>query len=88
MKKDLVKEIFDGNYCPSEQIVIVDPEYKKLKDKIYGEWNYFERKMTGSDQERVLQLQDLIADMQHMESLAFYREGIGAGIKLAQEPLS
>lgn len=77
--EDLIKEIYEGNYCPADNVAPDNPEYKEIKDKIHEEWDYFEQKMTAEDKERLKQLQDLIADLQYMESYAFFKEGIKTG---------
>lgn len=79
LKRDLIREVFEGSYSPAENVLPDAPEYKDMKDRIHDDWAYFEKKMTGRDQERLEQLQDLIAGLQYMENFAFFKEGIRIG---------
>lgn len=78
-QEDFIRELFEGNYSPADNVVPDNPEYKEIKDKIHEEWEYFEQKMTGGDKDRLKQLQDLIADLQYMEEYAFFKEGLKTG---------
>lgn len=83
--KSLLEQIYDGEFCPCENIIPNNPKYISLKQKISDEIEYISGQLNIADSERFEKLLNIITDAQSMESYANFTYGLRSGISLMLE---
>jgi hypothetical protein len=86
MAKTLLKQLFDGEIYPAEQIVPKSPEYKELCQKLIAEKKYLRERLSASDQERFEAMENMsqaIAAIYEYEDFSYgFRLGVGLMIEV------
>lgn len=86
MYKELMKQIYYGEFYPSEDIMSNDPEYKAKSLKIGDEFQYFMDILNSDeDKKRIDELHVLILDTYSMEKYDSFAYGFSAGLHIMNE---
>lgn len=81
-----MKQIYYGEFYPSEDIMSNDPEYKAKSLKIGDEFQYFAEKLKNDeDKKRLEELHELILEVRNMERYDGFAYGFSAGLQLKHE---
>lgn len=86
MHKEILKQIYYGEFYPDEEIKSDDPEYTAKSLKIGDEFQYFMDILNSDeDKKRIDELHDLILDTYSMEKYDCFAYGFSAGMQLRHE---
>jgi hypothetical protein len=85
MTKSILKQIFNGELYPSEQISITDPEYLKTLRKLGETKEKFNNSLSDKDKEIFEEIGDLDCHIDSMYSYECFAEGVRIGVALAME---
>lgn len=82
---NVLRQIYDGDYYPSEQIVPTSLEYREKRATCNVAQDKLERAL-GTDNEPLLtEFLDRYADVVDLMQYEFFREGVRLGLSLARE---
>lgn len=82
---NILRQIYDGDYYPSEQIVPTTLEYREKRAACNVAQDKLERAL-GSDKEPLLtEFLDRYAEVVDLMQYEFFREGVRLGLSLVQE---
>ena len=79
MSKSLLKQLYDGDLYPVENIRPKGPECRQTRRKIEAEWDYFKGILPESVRERAEELAGLYSDLTGL----YEYEGFACGFRLA-----
>lgn len=82
---DILRQIYDGDYYPSEQIVPTSQEYREKREACNLAQDALERALGAKKEPYLTEFLDRYADVIDMMQYEFFREGILLGFELAQE---
>lgn len=82
---NVLRQIYDGDYYPSEQIVPTSLEYREKRAACNAAQDKLEQAL-GADKEPFLtEFLDRYAEVVDLMQYEFFREGVRLGLSLAQE---
>lgn len=82
---NVLRQIYDGDYYPSEQIVPASQEYREKRAACNAAQDKLEQAL-GEDKEPYLtEFLDRYADVVDLMQYEFFREGVRLGLSLVQE---
>ena len=81
----ILRQIYDGDYYPSEQIVPTSQEYREKREACNLAQDALERALGVEKESYLTEFLDRYADVIDMMQYEFFREGIRLGLELAQE---
>lgn len=81
----ILRNLYEGNIFPAEDIVPEDPEYRIITDKIDKERQYFERKLSDDDKERFEKWNGLVYECEKMTAYANFACGFKMGAAIVYE---
>lgn len=82
---NVLRQIYDGDYYSSEQIVPSSPEYREKRAACNASQDRLEQAL-GADKESLLtEFLDRYAEIVDLMQYEFFREGVRLGLSLAQE---
>lgn len=79
---DIIKDLYDGKICPTEQVLPADEEYWTIEHKIGTEREYFLSILSDEDKVRFEGLNDLILRHDEMISYANFEHGFKIAARL------
>ena len=85
MSKNILKQLFDGEIYPSENLCIYTPEYKRINGALMKEKEHFEKTLTDSDSFQ--KIEDLHHELTEIYSYESFVTGYRLGIMLLFEAL-
>lgn len=85
MYKEILKQIYYGEFYPDEQIIPDNPEYHEKTLQIGDEFGYFMEIAKEEDKARIERLQALIADVHSIDRYENFAYGFSAGLQLMHE---
>lgn len=83
----ILKDWYDGQLYPAEEIVPREEEYMQLQHKIEQEREYFEAQFTTRDRERFDELNSLILEQSSLYAYANFAYGFKLGLLLTFETI-
>ena len=84
-EKSLLRQMFDGEFYPCENVVSEDPAYRTRSKEMYELKEYIKQMLPPEDVKQMDKLQDLQQQTQEMEYFAFFAEGYRCGVLLMIE---
>lgn len=81
----ILKDFYDGNICPVEEIVPLDEKYRPLSKAIGKEREYFEEQLSEEDKERFREWNQQVNDYEQMNEYANFSYGFKLGAMLVFE---
>ncbi len=88
MNKTLLKQLYDGEVYPAEQIVPKDSEYWELCRKLGEERNYLREQLSVDVRERFEEIETLSQEIANLYSYENFSCGFRLGIGLIMESFS
>lgn len=82
---NILKQLYNGEIYPSEQIVPTDPEYRPLELKISNERTALKKKLSKEDGERLEELGNMYLTSSTYISYANFSHGFKLGVLLMLE---
>jgi len=84
-RKSLLRQLYDGEFYPSEQIVPGDPDYVSISHKVGDEIDYIASRLVDEDKARFEALVDLMGEMEAKSECGNFAYGLRTGILLMME---
>ena len=81
----ILKQIFDGDYYPSEQIIPQSEEYRYKRTACNIARAELEQALGSADDPALTRFLDIYADVVDLMNFEFFKEGIRFGIGLTKE---
>jgi len=81
----ILKQIFDGEYYPSEQIVPKSDEYAEKRAACNAAQTELEQALGNDDDPALTKFLDAYADVIDLMNFEFFKEGIRFGMALTKE---
>lgn len=81
----ILKNWYDGNLYPCEEIVSQDPQYRPVSRKVGEEREYFRKKLSDEDRQRFEEWDGLILQSSSMNAYAHFDYGFHLGAILMLE---
>lgn len=85
MRKSILQQIFDGDFCTSETIRPSDPSYRAIGRRIDKAVGYLTTRLDDEDKTKLEELRNLIFEEQHMEAYANFAYGFRTGLLVMYE---
>lgn len=81
----ILRQIYDGDYYPAEQIVPTSWEYREKREACNLAQDKLEWALRAEKEPYLTEFLDRYADVIDIMQYEFFREGIRLGLSLAQE---
>ena len=81
----ILKQLFDGDYYPSEQVVPQSDEYKSKRIACNIALTELEQALGSEDEPALTRFLDIYAEVIDLINFEFFKEGIRFGIALTRE---
>lgn len=81
----ILKQLFDGDYYPSEQVVPQSDEYKSKRTACNIALTELEQALGSEDDPALTRFLDIYAEVIDLINFEFFKEGIRFGIALTRE---
>lgn len=81
----ILKQLFDGDYYPSEQITPKSQEYAEKRAACNMAQTELEKALGNDDDPNLTKFLDAYADVVDMMNYEFFKEGIRFGMELMKE---
>lgn len=81
----ILKQLFDGDYYPSEQVVPQSDEYKSKRTDCNIALTELEQALGSEDDPALTRFLDIYAEVIDLINFEFFKEGIRFGIALTRE---
>lgn len=82
---NVLKNLYNGNLAPIEEVIPPDADYRPLTKKIGNEREYFSGILSAEDRERFEEWNKMIFEYEEMVELANFKYGFRLGAMLAFE---
>ena len=81
----ILKQLFDGEYYPSEQVVPTSPDYGEKRAICIQAQTELEQVLGDDDDPHLTKFLDAYADVIDLMNFEFFKEGIRFGMSLTNE---
>ena len=79
---DIIRKIYNGDYCPTDQEPPGSLEYQAVRAKLYKQYEQFRNELPMEQRPELDQLMDIQLEMALCEKESAYIEGARAGARI------
>ena len=85
--KDIIRQLYDGEIYPAEDIRPTDPQYFIAGDKLHKEMEILKQRLSPEDLERLERMRDYQGDMCDIDAFDSFKHGFTLGALIMCELL-